>query len=222
MNLNDEYSLYILLVENNRIIVHLSKKNIDNNLLLQECSILYYSIKKFEILDKIQIESFFEIDMYVKKYMKEYGIENVIGGTYSNKFLDEKDREYIKKELSIESKINNSLNISKSILNNSIIDDLEWLLEFIKNKEINITDNYLNNYKNILKKLDYYIPQIEESFSENKELNVLIKKPIFIYDNFFYHRKTLLNKKNYKHIVETGQKLTLFYIEYCKNKFYSS
>jgi hypothetical protein len=222
-----EYSLYILYIENNKIIIHLSQKDTDNNFLLKECSVLYYPITKLEILNKIQIESLFEIDMYVKKYMKEYGIENVRGGSYSNKLLDERNIEIIKKEISIEITIDNLLKKCCSVLNYSILTDLEWLLEFIINKDINIKKEYVEKYKKILEILNYYIPQIEESLYVNgeKDLSVLIKKPQFIYDNFFYHRKNLLNeqnKKNYKQMVETAIKLTSFYIEYFRNKSYSS
>jgi hypothetical protein len=214
----ENYSLYIISFDTNNFIIHLSKKNNNNEKLLKECKILYNFIESNNLIIEniINIDSILDVDMYVKKYMKIYGIDNVRGGSYSKKILDDKTIEYIKYEESIlENKLFKSIDLYESILNKSIINDLEWILLFINDNYIQINSTDKSRYNEILYKLNYFRDIYDNQDKNNEELDVYIKIPIFILDNFFYHRKNIDILKNKK---ENAVKLINYFIT-CFEKY---
>ena len=91
--------LHIVLLENEKILLHVSIHNKDNmsNIIL-ECELIYkYALlyKPLRIVETIAICQNDEINFFVKKYMKYYGIDNVRGGSYTNTNLTTEDRSNI-------------------------------------------------------------------------------------------------------------------------------
>jgi len=81
--------LYVLFLENEKWILHPSTTS-DPYYIFMECYFMYDFVKAncpLRIFETIPIADDLEIDMYVKKYMRCYGIENVRGGNYSDVFL---------------------------------------------------------------------------------------------------------------------------------------
>ena len=91
--------LHIVLLENEKILLHVSIHNKDNmsNIIL-ECELIYkYALlyKPLRIVETIAICQNDEINFFVKKYMKYYGIDNVRGGSYTNTNLTTEERSNI-------------------------------------------------------------------------------------------------------------------------------
>jgi len=214
----ENFCLYLISFDNNKFILHLSKKNNNDKQLLKECKILYNFIEgdKFSIEKIINIDSILDVDIYVKKYMKIYGINNVRGGSYSKKILDDKTIDCIKyEEFILENRLFKSVDLYESILNKSIINDLEWILLFINDDFIQINPDDKSKYNEILYKLNYFKDIYDNKDKNNEELDVYIKIPIFILDNFFYHRKNVDILKNKK---ENAVKLINYFIT-CFEKY---
>uniref|UniRef100_A0A6C0EAD3 Uncharacterized protein n=1 Tax=viral metagenome TaxID=1070528 RepID=A0A6C0EAD3_9ZZZZ len=84
-------TLYVIVLENEKWVLHMSKQT-EPEKIFMECKLLYSFTKNnnpLSIHESINITSELEIDMYVKKYMSFYGIENVRGGSYSTEVLDD-------------------------------------------------------------------------------------------------------------------------------------
>ena len=93
-------SLYILLLENDKYLLHLSKEKSKDQVII-DCKVLYGFAKKNspkDIINVIPIYDFLEIDYHVKKYMYFYGVDNVRGGSY----IDEVLPDYMLRTLNIE------------------------------------------------------------------------------------------------------------------------
>ena len=140
-----ELSLYIISLENNKWLLHLSRQS-DESILFFECQIIYQYAKKNRPLcvdSVIEIDNILNIDFYVKKYMYEYGIDNVRGGSYSYDVLKEPFLKTLNHELSI--------HISTFENNNQLFQE-------IYDKYINIKDKTILEieYQKILKKVNSY------------------------------------------------------------------
>ena len=82
-------SLYVLFLENEKWLLHVSSTT-DKYYLFLECYLLYdfaKTNKPINLFDTITIADTLEIDMHVKKYMRQYGIENVRGGSFTHEHL---------------------------------------------------------------------------------------------------------------------------------------
>ena len=94
--------LHIILLEDKRLFLHTSTLNPNDkpNILL-ECELLYSYTQKYkpirvQVSTKLQQDG--EIDFFVKKYMKNYGIDNIRGGTYCREHLSMAERMIIMNE----------------------------------------------------------------------------------------------------------------------------
>ena len=147
--------LHIILLEKEKLFLHVSTHDkVDMHIVLIECELIndYLSIyKPIRIIETIVICQDDEINYFVKKYMKCYGIENVRGGSYSNEVLTVDERKFIIEET------NQKLNVKK-LQCNIIIDIL------VKYKEI---DNWSND--EIYKKLSECKKQ-EEKYNNEKQM----------------------------------------------------
>ena len=147
--------LHIILLEKEKLFLHVSTHDkVDMHIVLRECELIndYLSIyKPIRILETIVICQDDEINYFVKKYMKCYGIENVRGGSYSNELLTVDERKFIIEET------NQKLNVKK--LQCNIIMDI-----LIKYTEI---DNWSND--EIYKKLSECKKQ-EEKYNNEKQM----------------------------------------------------
>jgi len=81
----DSYILYVVLLENDNIFLHASIEK-DYTKIMIECEVLndFAKIHKpIAVTDMVEIgQDFSLIDINVKKYMREYGMEHVRGGSY--------------------------------------------------------------------------------------------------------------------------------------------
>lgn len=95
------FTIYVLRLEGDKYYV--GKTNNINKRIKQHKELYGSSwTKKYkfiEIIDFIQTEDHFLEDMYVKKYMNKYGIDNVRGGSYSRVLLTQEERNFLQKEL---------------------------------------------------------------------------------------------------------------------------
>jgi len=91
--------LHIVLLENEQILLHASSHNKDNmHTVILECELIYdYALhnKPLRVVETVAICQNDEINFFVKKYMKFYGIDNVRGGSYINKKLTDTERSII-------------------------------------------------------------------------------------------------------------------------------
>lgn len=89
MDAESTFYLYLLKLEDAKFFVYVTSE-IDEELIKTQCSILHDFVYKYPplaIIDKQKLEDAIEVDTVVKKLMKQYGIENVRGGTYSSEIL---------------------------------------------------------------------------------------------------------------------------------------
>jgi hypothetical protein len=114
-------TLYVIVLENEKWILHLSNRS-EPEKIFMECKLLYSFTKNnnpLRIHESINITSELEVDMYVKKYMAFYGIENVRGGSYSNEFLADHLMRTLYHELGYSFPIiETELDIIENIMNN--------------------------------------------------------------------------------------------------------
>jgi hypothetical protein len=82
-----ELKTYILELENNKWFIHLSKSPETVNI---ECEFLFDFVKHHKptgIFEIVDINEVLAVNTIVKRYMKEYGIDNVRGGSFTEEFL---------------------------------------------------------------------------------------------------------------------------------------
>jgi hypothetical protein len=81
------YIICAIRLQNNKWFIETVPDKYWQNDICNDCQIKYEFVrnnKPGEVIEYIQLSSDIEIDYYVKKYMKFYGIDNVRGGSYSN------------------------------------------------------------------------------------------------------------------------------------------
>jgi hypothetical protein len=89
MSCNDIKWLHIIFLENQKIIFHVSPQLSENDLFM-ECILMYEFVqenKPIRLYDTVEYISRLETDYQVKQFMKQYGIDNVRGGTYTANHL---------------------------------------------------------------------------------------------------------------------------------------
>ena len=91
--------LYIILLEGKRLFLHTSTRNpTDTYNILVECELMYsYTTiyKPIKIQESVILREDSEIDFYVKKYMKKYGVKNIRGGSYCDEHLSDAELMFI-------------------------------------------------------------------------------------------------------------------------------
>lgn len=112
--------LHIILLEKDKLFLHVSTHDkVDMHIVLTECELINEYLSKYKpirIIETISICQDDEINYFVKKYMKYYGIDNVRGGSYSNELLTVDERKFITEET------NQILNVKK--LQCNLIEDI--------------------------------------------------------------------------------------------------
>jgi hypothetical protein len=102
-----ELYLYILQLENDKILLHISSNNnLDNDYLFLQCQIIYEFAKEnkpIKIMDIMKLSTLIEVDYYVKRYMLYYGIYNVRGGSYMNNEIQPDVYKFLENELLLDS-----------------------------------------------------------------------------------------------------------------------
>ena len=150
--------MYVFELSNQKWFLHITTKNdeipIDEHKIQLECELMYDFVKdNLPILSSkyITINQDLEVDFFVKKYMRYYGIDNVRGGTYTNTNLTHEEHKFITKEL-----------------NFNLIEECskQYLLREIMIKYDEIIENQKNNMNELL---------CEEIQKFNYELNLYNK-----------------------------------------------
>jgi hypothetical protein len=156
MSNEDEYLLYMILLENEKIFLYVSTPK-DDSLVIQECLISYDFVRNnlpVQILKKTHIQAAMEVDFYVKRNMLEIGIDKVRGGTYSMEILPD----FLLKTLELEL----SASLEKYKKDQDVFNDMysKYSPEFLTNNE-----KRKNEIEKIKKELDKY-----NSILETKQL----------------------------------------------------
>lgn len=148
--------LHIILLEKDKLFLHVSTHDkVDMQIVLTECELINEYLSKYKpirIIETLSICQDDEINYFVKKYMKFYGIDNVRGGSYSNELLTVDERKFIIEET------NQILNVKK--LQCNLIQDIlikyteiyNWSNDDIYEKllECKKEEQKYNNEKNML------------------------------------------------------------------------
>lgn len=143
------YLLHIILLTSDKIFLHVSNTNVNEEArILMECKIMYEYIHKYQPIRRLEtvvLHQDTELDYYVKKYMKCYGIDNVRGGRYTDIELTNQDRQFIERELSM----NIRTMQHKTNIMNTIFDEYSgsWTLEQL-DKECNHWETQQTKYDN--------------------------------------------------------------------------
>ncbi len=96
------FLLHVLLLTEDKLFLHGSSRTItDDSVIMLECEIMHEYLHKYKplrILESIALRQTCEIDFFVKKYMKCYGIDNVRGGSYTAMVLTDDEKKFIQRE----------------------------------------------------------------------------------------------------------------------------
>ena len=185
--------------------------------IMLEAEIYYDYVKKYKplsIIAKMQIVNVFDIDIYVKLYMLEYGVDHVRGGTY----YEEKLPDYLEKALYSELETASSERKPKHILLvNEIINDYankQMTGDEIKAEKALLETTY-DKYKKEKKEYDAIHINSSHIFeqllwlksvcSQNIEINNNNKKSTFLtkinnYENSEKYKKLLADFKTVREI----------------------
>lgn len=97
------YTIFALRLQNNKWFLETVPTEYTHIDICEHCRLKYEFVRNnspCEICEHIQVFSTIEIDYYVKKYMKFYGIDNVRGGSYSKTTMSVDTIQHIQNELS--------------------------------------------------------------------------------------------------------------------------
>jgi hypothetical protein len=220
--MNKKYYLYLIACKTDKYFVYCSTNKTEDEIRFHT-KILYDFFTTNEmshIVKKVNNVELTEVDSYVKKYMYEYGIENVRGGTYCQEELPEYMIQTIQDEINtINYEIVNNENIINEILEDYSYDiklsknDLQKKIENCKKELKKYYTNFLKckNMKTFMK--DNIIYYVSKDF-----LNEFgwVRKNILEYDN---KRKITQNEKTrYKHFINMTKHLINIYVNHYKEK----
>lgn len=214
-----EFKLYVIELENQKLFLHLSPP-IQENYLFQECQLMFDFVKKnppLQILIIFDIKEELEINFFVKFFMQQYGIQNVRGGNYTDETLSNNTLEFLNIEINTKFSdytkyfevFDKILNKYKTIQKNNIEEKdynilLNKLITYNNKKKIyyllfkNI--NNKNNIKNIITNIDWLRVEVEYVFNKHK-VGLLNYKLLNInkYNNTIY-KEIIKNIKNITNI----------------------
>jgi hypothetical protein len=94
-------NVYVFFLENEKWLLHPSTTQ-DEYYILLECYLMYDFAKTnlpIRLFETLTITDDLEVDLYVKKYMRCYGIENVRGGSFVDEYLSSIVATSLEKEL---------------------------------------------------------------------------------------------------------------------------
>ena len=137
-------SLYVLELSEEKWYLHISNSD-DINKVYMECKLISSFVRKYLPIvsyESTKIFNDYDLDTYLKKYMRNYGINNVRGGIYTEIILNETENLIINNNCE-----NKLIPINEKIdMIDNIVDrykDLdEWSKEKIEEEILNINTNY--------------------------------------------------------------------------------
>ena len=97
----ESYKVYALELQQNKWIIHLSNKENINDILFESILIYPYMQKYIPVKNcsNTGVNDSLEIDFFVKKYMRSFGIDNVRGGSYVDEVISNDIRDVLIHEL---------------------------------------------------------------------------------------------------------------------------
>ena len=95
------YTVYVLELSHKKWFIYVSSENEIKDIYLNSQIQYQYVANHLPILshNSTPINDVLDIDYFVKKYMRMYGINNVRGGSYSNEVLSSNTKEVLEKEI---------------------------------------------------------------------------------------------------------------------------
>lgn len=247
----DAYILYVVLLENDNIFLHASIEK-DAVKIMIECEVFNDFVKihkPIAVTDMVEIgQDFALIDLNVKKYMKEYGIDHVRGGTYNTvklpaylkftlesefKTISNYSNEYIKNIQGIFDieETENAAYLEKELQKYTLSKNNYELCKYIKNEN---GETYEIN-RDIIEELKWIIEKIRFVQSLNTDLQIyettngirLFKNMVTgdVISQMAYFELTQENKMKYQYIVNKIKGIIQLYFklyeddEYVINKY---
>lgn len=153
------FLLHVLLLTEDKLFLHgSSTTSTDDSVILLECEIMHEYLQKYKplrILESIALRQTCEIDFFVKKYMKCYGIDNVRGGSYTAMTLTDDEKKFIQREHMMTIETMQSKCAAMSTVFNEYKDIGTWSLDKINNEMSLVTrrQSLYDNEKTMLNKL---------------------------------------------------------------------
>ena len=180
----ETYKIYALGLQQNKWIIHLSEKENANDLMI-EAIVTYPFMQKYApIIDirKTKIQDFLEIDYFVKKYMRTYGIDNVRGGSYQEENIPENMKNVLIHEL------NNTFLKFQEKTNglDQIVDKYKTTLSWDEEK-INEEIKELEKNNNLIQKLKDHIDQLSY-LNKDTDYEIKIDDSILETANWLEHK----------------------------------
>lgn len=144
-----QLELYYLELRNKKMFIYAST-SLDESAIFLECKVLFDYVRNnppIRVLHRTQVADCFEVDCYVKKNMKMFGIDNIRGGTYSMEIIPE----FLLKGLELEFSEDNAIKLKA-------LDEIkqQLLTNDIENIKIQTSIDTYNETKNKLNKLRNY------------------------------------------------------------------
>jgi len=95
--------MYFVSLEEDKMFLYTDFKEDDATILTKSAEKFAYmqTYKPCKIVFTMEIVDFYDVDKYVKKFMHQFGVDNVRGGSYVDITLDDKTIDFIEKEREI-------------------------------------------------------------------------------------------------------------------------
>jgi hypothetical protein len=156
------WTIYVLELENNKCFLHtIEEQEISKEQIFLECKILYSFVKNnppINISNTITVFNLLDVDLYVKQFMFDCGINNVRGGFYTDEILSPETVEMLNAQLFIkENRIIENQDIMEMIYQkyNTDIINFKVNAEYIIQEKQRLT-NELIKYNNIKQNLNNF------------------------------------------------------------------
>tara|TARA_Y100000389_G_C17416536_1_gene494085 strand:- start:527 stop:1492 length:966 start_codon:yes stop_codon:yes gene_type:complete len=143
--LSSLYYIYALELSNNKWFIYTTKNQNSNEVYLNSKLRYEYISNNLPIIShqQVQITDVLDVNYFVKKYMRLYGIDNVRGGSYSDNILSVNVKTFLQNE------IKDSFNNYDQIIDNTI-DEFNNISEWSLDRKIN-TKLELENQQKLYK-----------------------------------------------------------------------
>tara|TARA_B110000967_G_scaffold209552_1_gene266238 strand:- start:6792 stop:7796 length:1005 start_codon:yes stop_codon:yes gene_type:complete len=162
------YRVYVLELSNKKWFIYTTKETDKNNIILNSKLLYQFVSNNLPIIshNSTQLNDVLEVNFFVKKYMRLYGINNVRGGSYSDEVLSSEIKYMLEKEI------------------NTTFHDFDQII-----------DNSTEEYKNILDWSYETIKKTKEETLKQKELFTIENKRYDTLQKPFYNTDQKITRK---------------------------
>jgi len=192
--MEDNTAIHVIYLDKQKRFLQIANKYTQENVVIKNAYDQYDFVKTYTpicIEDVIPIEHFLDWNHHVKRYMKNFGIDNVRGGDYSHMELSMEEKELIQNELMDKSIF--SLYPSQK-KNQSMLDEN---VEYSSLKYIQLDDNKtLPLDRNVLQDLQWFLtyiqtPSIYQESDHKEGMLKKIKSIVALMPYLYKHTKKL-------------------------------